>query len=73
MPEAGAHGAWRRSEGTGLGLAVSRRLAQLLGGEIVADSRVGEGSVFTVTIPRDGPPKAPGTTIESADPALDEG
>ncbi|PSW04238.1 aerobic respiration two-component sensor histidine kinase ArcB [Photobacterium lipolyticum] len=36
--------------GTGIGLAVSRQLVQLMGGDITVTSDVGEGSTFTVTI-----------------------
>ncbi len=42
----------RRYEGTGMGLALSRRLARALGGEIEARSVQGQGSTFTFVLPR---------------------
>ncbi|NUO48706.1 MAG: response regulator [Polyangiaceae bacterium] len=41
----------RKTRGTGLGLALSRKLAELLGGSLTVTSGVGEGSVFTLTVP----------------------
>ncbi len=41
----------RRVKGTGLGLPLSRRLAELLGGGVSVESRLGAGSVFSLSIP----------------------
>jgi signal transduction histidine kinase/CheY-like chemotaxis protein len=37
--------------GTGLGLAISKRFCQILGGDLTVESELGEGSVFTVSVP----------------------
>lgn len=42
----------RRVKGTGLGLPLSKKLAELLGGSLAVESAPGEGSVFSVTVPR---------------------
>jgi signal transduction histidine kinase/CHASE3 domain sensor protein len=61
----------RRYKGTGVGLALSRRLARALGGEIVVRSREGQGSTFTLMLPRIAAPPVPdpaasGTTLASS-------
>jgi PAS domain S-box-containing protein len=43
----------RKFGGTGLGLALTRRFAQLMGGDVTVASTPGEGSTFTLTLPAD--------------------
>ncbi|MCP4594446.1 MAG: HAMP domain-containing protein [bacterium] len=58
----------REHGGAGLGLAITRELAQILGGEISLESQVGKGSTFTATLPI----RAPQHEVERPLPNLAE-
>jgi len=47
-----AHPLQTRVKGTGLGLPLARKLAELLGGTVAVESVLGRGSTFAVTLPR---------------------
>jgi signal transduction histidine kinase len=42
-----------RGSGSGLGLAIAKSIVDMHGGRIAVESRVGAGTTFTVTLPRD--------------------
>jgi len=63
----------RRFGGTGLGLALTRRFCQMMGGDVTLNSAAGEGSVFTITLPAsvadarpDAPAAVPSTPVRLA-------
>ena len=53
-------------EGTGIGLVISQRLAELMGGTLRVRSLEGEGSTFTLTLPR-AAPREPAPPVLDAD------
>ncbi|QLI82368.1 response regulator [Chitinibacter fontanus] len=56
----------RKYGGTGLGLEISRTLMEMMGGDISVESTLGQGSIFTVNLPRHDC-EAPVATSAAAD------
>jgi PAS domain S-box-containing protein len=54
-------------EGTGIGLVITQRLVQLMGGQMSVESRIGEGSCFTASLPW----AAPGAADDASDSGID--
>ncbi|MDH3517324.1 MAG: PAS domain S-box protein [Acidimicrobiia bacterium] len=59
----------RRHEGTGLGLALSRRLIEAHGGDMAVSSRSGEGSTFSFRLPITATERSAKARLEQADPS----
>jgi CheY-like chemotaxis protein/nitrogen-specific signal transduction histidine kinase len=63
----------RKYGGTGLGLTISRKFCQMMGGDIRVSSQLGEGSTFTIELPRivqcdaDGSPLGPAAAADVVD------
>jgi signal transduction histidine kinase len=60
----------REKGGTGLGLPVSRKLAELLGGELSVESVPGRGTTFTLWLPRREGPRAFASMSEASESLL---
>ena len=62
----------RKYGGTGLGLALSRRLCRMMGGDVSVASEAGRGSTFKISLPVvvDAPPESAAPAAPSADPQL---
>jgi len=61
----------RTREGVGLGLAISRDLARGMGGDLLVDSEVGRGSVFTLRLPLAELPGATPEAEQAATPVIE--
>jgi signal transduction histidine kinase/CheY-like chemotaxis protein/HPt (histidine-containing phosphotransfer) domain-containing protein len=57
----------RGIEGAGLGLAITRRLCRIMGGDITVESEYGAGSAFTVIIPQGIDSPEPLAAVEDAE------
>src|SRR5256885_2024867 len=60
----------QRQEGTGLGLALTRRFAQLHGGDVTLESALGKGGTFTVRLPARPPEHAQDEEVDLSRPLV---
>ena len=62
----------RQYGGTGLGLTITREFCRLMGGDVSVASAIGEGTCFTVDLPRRVEPIQPQTPADAVDEAVED-
>lgn len=62
----------RKYGGTGLGLAISRHFSQMMNGDILVESRPGQGATFTVLLPADVSRRRPDSASAATTPGQGE-
>ena len=60
----------RRFGGTGLGLTICRRLAEMLGGQVIPSSELGKGSTFSLILPAKLVEATPAVSTDQASPSV---
>lgn len=62
----------REGEGTGIGLALSKELATLMGGDLTVESTPGKGSIFTLQLTIPSAPSQPAQRTGAGSPKAEE-
>lgn len=72
MPFRRLHGRSENMEGTGIGLALCRKIVERHSGELSAESEPGKGSRFTIILPLTAPDVSPAATLHAGEVEIHE-